>query len=193
MNDPRQRRRFLLVQALTGVRIPLAIVFAVAVPGAAGSMAARLGCLALLLALEASDLLDGSLARRFGVVSTWGQAFDPFVDSVSRLLVYWSLAAAGLTLGFVPLVMALRDVTVFWSRVLASTHGGSIAARRSGKVKAWVQGSGAILLLLAPLYAPEGGRGVAAALSWVVAGVTALSAIEYVAGGLAAMRAGEEP
>ncbi len=171
---------FLLVQSLTVARVPLAVAFAVVLPGAAGDPARLAGCLGLLLAQELSDLLDGHLARRLGVVSRWGQLLDPFVDSVSRLIVYWALAASELTLAILPLVMALRDVTVAYARLWASAHGGSVSARLSGKIKAWVQGLGAMFLAAAPLHAPWTGGGSAAAASWLVLGVTAASAAEYV-------------
>lgn len=172
--------RFFLVQALTAARVPLAIAFALTLPHSLDSPARLLGCLALLLLQEVSDLLDGLLARRLEVVSEWGQLFDPFADSVSRLIVYWSLAAAGLTFAVLPLIMALRDVTVAYSRLVASAHGGSVSARWSGKVKAVVQGLGAAFLLLAPLHLPWTGPGSPAVVSWIVLLVTAGSAVDYV-------------
>ncbi len=166
----------LLVQALTAVRVPLAIAFALLLPSAVSSPARLAGCLALLLAQELSDLLDGALARRLGVVSRWGQMFDPFADSVSRLIVYWALAQAGLALAVLPLVMALRDVTVAYSRLATADRGGSVSARLSGKLKALVQGLGAMFLTAAPLWFP-GVSPVAA--SWIVLLVTAGSAVDY--------------
>ncbi len=171
-------RRFVLVQAVTAVRLPLAAAFALVVLGLGSAPPAPYVALALLVLIEVSDGLDGWLARRLGVVSTWGEMFDPFVDSVSRLVVYWSLAAAGLTFAVLPLVMALRDVTVAYSRLLLQSRGRSVSARWSGKIKATVQGVGAMFLVLAPLGPmPE----AATAVSWFVLVVTGLSAVEYVA------------
>ncbi|MEM7357205.1 MAG: CDP-alcohol phosphatidyltransferase family protein, partial [Acidobacteriota bacterium] len=99
----------------------------------------------------------------------------------ARLIVYWSLAAAGLTLAVLPLVMALRDITVAYSRLSMAQHGVSVAARRSGKIKAWVQGLGAIFLLLGPLHVGWSSPGSVVVASWLVLLVTAASAIEYVA------------
>ena len=85
---------------------------------------------------------------------------------------------APLALPVVPLVMALRDVTVAYTRLHLAAHGGSVSARRSGKIKAVVQGAGAMLLLLMPVLGWPGGKTV---VSWIVLGVTAASAVEYVA------------
>ena len=186
----------LLVQTLTAVRVPLAIAFALTLPYAAVEPSWLFGCLVLLLLQEVSDVLDGALARRLGEVSRWGQMFDPYADSVSRLIVYWALARAGLTLAAVPLVMAVRDVTVAYSRLVAADHGGSVSARLSGKIKAWVQGLGAMLLTTAPLFhSPSSGEmdppwaTVPAIVSWFVLLVTAGSAVEYVLGAHATVRA----
>lgn len=179
--------RYLLVQILTAVRVPLAITFAVLLPSSAADASWLLVCLALLLLQEVSDVLDGALARRLGVVSRWGQVFDPFADSISRLIVYWALAQAGLTLAVVPLVMAVRDVTVAYSRLVAADHGGSVSARLSGKIKAWVQGLGAIFLTATPLFASAGDDAIRVA-SWIVLLVTAASAMEYVLAARSSLR-----
>ena len=117
--------------------------------------------------------------------------FDPFADSVSRLIVYWALAQAGLTLAVVPLVMALRDVTVAYSRLVVADHGGSVSARLSGKIKAWIQGLGAMLLTTAPLHPSWAIVPTPTTVSWIVVLVTAASAVEYVLAALASLRAGE--
>ncbi len=170
--------RHLLVQTLTAVRIPLAIAFAIVLTRASADPAWYLVCLALLVLQELSDLLDGALARRLGVVSRWGQVFDPYADSVSRLIVYWALARADLALAAVPLVMAVRDVTVAYSRLVAADHGGQVSARVSGKIKAWIQGLGAMVLTTAPVFHLP----ATAIVSWAVLLVTAGSAVEYVLG-----------
>ncbi len=182
MNRDLARNRYRIVQAVTAVRIPLAIGFGLALPHTQARPTWLYGCLALLLLQELSDLLDGHLARRFGVVSEWGQMFDPFADSVSRLIVYWSLASVGLASAILPLVMALRDIIVAYSRLVSQLRGGSVSARVSGKIKAWVQGLGAIFLLLTPIHALWTGVDAPIIVSWVVLLVTAGSAVEYVVG-----------
>ena len=66
--------------------------------------------------------------------STWGAALDPYMDSFSRLIVYWTLACAGLVTPLVPLVMALRDVTVAYCRIFLARAGHTVAANWSGKI-----------------------------------------------------------
>ena len=135
---------------------------------------------------DVSDVLDGVLARRKGLVSEWGAMLDPLADSVSRLIVYWALAVSGMVLPFVPLVMAVRDIVVAYARIVLTRSGRSVAAKLSGKLKAWTQAIGAPVAILASLYIAGDWPGHA--VSWIVAGVTAVSAIEYVKAALQAAR-----
>ena len=190
MNDrssPRPRHRFLLLQALTLARIPLALGFAVVLLAFDRSAALLVLGVILLAVIEVSDLLDGYLARRLGVVSEWGAMLDPYADSVSRIIVYWTLACGGLVLAVVPLAMALRDVTVAYCRIVWTRHGRSVSARWSGKIKAVVQGTAAFFLLIGPhtsLWPPW----ATATASWIVLIVTLGSAIEYIAKTIATAR-----
>jgi CDP-diacylglycerol--glycerol-3-phosphate 3-phosphatidyltransferase len=173
--------RYLLVQAVTLSRIPLAIAFAAVLAAYRPlGLGAILACSAILAISEVTDILDGLLARRLGVVSETGAMLDPYSDSVSRLIVYWSLAWAGLALAFLPLVMAVRDVTVAYCRITWVRQGKSVSARWSGKVKAVVQGTAAFALLWSPLYVATIGDWASTAASWLVIAVTIYSAIDYV-------------
>ena len=172
--------RFFLVFLLTVSRGPLAVSFAVLfLTVGPGPTRIILG-LFLLAAMELTDLLDGFVARRFGVATEWGAALDPYMDSVSRLTVYWTLACAGLILPLVPLVMAVRDVTVAYCRIFLARAGHTVAANWSGKVKALVQGVTAMVIVGEPVYRPLLGSWLTSLGAWVVIVVTLASAAEYV-------------
>lgn len=180
------RGRFLLVQGVTLVRVPLAVVFTVWLMLSDRSAFHLIGAGVVLLLGEITDFLDGWLARRLGVVSEWGAMLDPYADSVARLIAYWGLAQAGLADALAPLVMAVRDVTVAYCRIVLTRRGLSVSAKWSGKIKAWVQGAGAFVLLFAPFYPSDTGRWAVPVASWVVIVATAASSLEYIA---AAVRA----
>jgi phosphatidylglycerophosphate synthase len=76
--------------------------------------------------------------------------------------------------------MALRDVTVAYCRIAIARKHQSVSAFWSGKIKAVVQGGGAILLTAAPLYLEHVGQWPPAAISWIIIAVTAVSALEYI-------------
>jgi CDP-diacylglycerol--glycerol-3-phosphate 3-phosphatidyltransferase len=175
------KSNFIIVQLITLSRIPMAMVFGLVLNFADWSYGSLLFCLILLGLIEISDLLDGFSARRFGLVSEHGAMLDPYADSVSRLIVFWSMASVHYILFLVPLVMALRDVTVAYSRIILTKHNRSVAAKRSGKIKAIVQGVGAFFILLGPVYWPVTGEWPKAVLSWIVIIATAASVVEYAA------------
>jgi len=174
-----------LVCVLTLARIPLAIVFAVVyltLTDPAHRTPRMVIALVILALIELTDFLDGFLARRMKATSEWGAMLDPYADSFSRLVVYWTLAQANAALAAVPLVMALRDVTVAYCRVTLARGQQSVKANWSGKTKAAVQGATAfaIVIVIGLADSPASAARVTAVLSWIVMLTTAASAIEYV-------------
>jgi len=181
------RAKYLLVQGLTAVRVPLAggVVAALAT-ASAGSVGAWV-TVGLLGLIELTDLLDGMLARRFGVAGRFGELFDPYCDSVSRLIVFFALASAHLAPLWLVGVLAIRDVSVAYVRILCMHTGRKVAARFSGKLKAVVQGGGAIALamtLAIPSLAGADGGFIGPTVIAAVAAVTAWSAADYLVGAL---------
>lgn len=164
----------------------MAIIFGLTLYFSDWSFGVLLILLALLGMIEISDLLDGFSARRLDIVSEEGAMLDPYADSVSRLIVFWSLAASSVQgthyiIFLVPLVMALRDVTVAYSRIILTKHNRSVAAKKSGKIKAIVQGVGAFIILCGPVYWKWIGTWTTVVMSWIVIIATAASVVEYAA------------
>ena len=178
--EKRHRQGYFLLQLMTLGRIPIAVLFLVILTYGGEATFALVFNLILLLIIEFTDLFDGKLARRYGLVSESGATLDPFADSVSRLIVYWALATKGLVILYVPLIMALRDITVAYSRIVLAQNKRTVSAKKSGKLKATVQAIGSFLALLGPYYWEPIGRWSFYALSWIIITVTFLSAIEYV-------------
>lgn len=171
---------FLIIQIITIARIPISIVFASFLINSQHSVSI-LGLCAIILVLgELTDLFDGMLARRFNIVTEWGAMLDPYSDSISRLIVYWALACSSLTNPLVPLVMAFRDITVAYSRIILTKYGSSVSANWSGKIKAGFQGIGAYVILMGPVYWQWTGTWTIQATSWIIIIVTLGSMVEYV-------------
>lgn len=190
--EKRQRARFLFVNSVTLARIPLAVVFAVVLLTQERSPTVLLVCAAVLGLSEVTDLLDGLLARRLGVVSATGALLDPYADSLTRLIVYWALACDGLVLAVVPLAMAVRDVSVSYCRIVLSRYGGQVSANWSGKIKAVIQGGGAVLLTLGPVYTGYTGLWITHVFSTIILLVTLGSAVQYATAARAATRGSNE-
>ena len=125
--------------ALTASRIVLAPVFFILWQVAASGPAAWLLPVWLVFGLiEVSDLLDGHFARSRGQESELGKILDPFADSLSRLTYFLCFTGSGIMPLWVLLVIVYRDLAVAYIRVIAAGAKGMMAARVSGKVKAWV-------------------------------------------------------
>ena len=179
LNNCNQKWLFILVQILTLSRIPLAVFFSYFITNLNNLNVNLFNCALILLLCELSDLFDGNLARRFGVVSSFGSMLDPYADSVSRMIVYWSLASVSLANFSVVLIMAIRDITVAYCRIVLCNANITVAARLGGKVKAWIQAIGAFILLFGPLYWNFFGKWTVSVLSWIIIVATSISSIEY--------------
>jgi CDP-diacylglycerol--glycerol-3-phosphate 3-phosphatidyltransferase len=125
--------------ALTLGRIVLAPVFFVFWELAkTGPAAWLIGVWIVFALIEVSDLLDGHFARTLGQESELGKVLDPCADSVSRLTYFICFAGSGIMPLWILPVLVYRDVAVAYIRVLASKGKALMAARLSGKLKAWV-------------------------------------------------------
>jgi CDP-diacylglycerol--glycerol-3-phosphate 3-phosphatidyltransferase len=173
-------RGYILIQSITLVRIPLSVIFFVVLFAFQESTLTLVLALILLLLIETTDAVDGHIARHFNLASEYGATLDPYADSISRIIIYSTLASKNLVLLLVPLTMALRDITVAYARILLAKKNRSVSARISGKIKAIVQAFGSFLAMLGPYYWDRIGNWSFYALSWIIISVTFLSSFEYV-------------
>ena len=95
--------------------------------------------LALVIAFEITDLIDGLLARRWGQVTDLGKVLDPFADCISRFSVFLCFMFADYAHIFMVALIFYRDIIVANIRIAAAMKGTVIHARTSGKIKAVVQ------------------------------------------------------
>lgn len=176
-------RPYIALQILTASRILNAILFLATNLSELDLTHRILLSLIFLTLIELSDGFDGVIARKYGLVSAFGQAFDPYADSVSRLIIYFSLAQTGLVAFYVPLILCVRDVTVAYCRLALQSKGGDISARWGGKFKALTLAVGAYMAILLPVLLPIVSLDSDAhiqLLSIIVSLVTLGSAYEYV-------------
>ena len=106
--------------------------------------------LALVLFCIASftDFLDGYLARKHNLVTTFGKFADPIADKLLVTTMFVLFAAQGVIPVVPVLIMVARDTIVDGIRMIASTNGIVMAAGYLGKLKTVVQMLSVILILL---------------------------------------------
>jgi CDP-diacylglycerol--glycerol-3-phosphate 3-phosphatidyltransferase len=86
-----------------------------------------------------TDFYDGYLAKKAGLISDFGKIMDPIADKVLILSAFGVLAHIGMVPWWMFIVIAIREIGVTASRLLAMRHGRVLAAERAGKVKTVVQ------------------------------------------------------
>lgn len=95
-----------------------------------------------------TDLLDGWLARRQGLVSVLGKFLDPLADKlIVAATLIWMVPMGRIATWAVVLLIS-REITITALRSIASSEGIIIAAGEGGKAKTALQMIGIICLLL---------------------------------------------
>jgi CDP-diacylglycerol---glycerol-3-phosphate 3-phosphatidyltransferase len=163
-----------VANALTVLRLLLVPVLAWLLLRDGGEEPAwRLAAFATFVVGMVTDRLDGDIARRRGLVTTFGKVADPIADKAFTGTAFVALSILGDLPWLVTAVILLREVAVTALRFLVIRHG-VIPASRGGKAKTLLQAL-AIGLYLLPL---------PAVLEPVAAGVMALAVVVTVATGV---------
>lgn len=95
-----------------------------------------------------TDLLDGWLARRLGLVTIIGKFLDPLADKLIVTAVLVWLVPMGRIPAWAVVLLISREISITALRSIASSEGVVIAAGDDGKAKTALQNSGIICLLL---------------------------------------------
>ncbi|NLC88831.1 MAG: CDP-diacylglycerol--glycerol-3-phosphate 3-phosphatidyltransferase [Clostridiaceae bacterium] len=104
----------------------------------------------LFIFASLTDLLDGLLARRMGLVSNFGKFLDPIADKLLVIAGFSAFVELGRVSSFVLMVIVAREFIVTGIRLVAAERGVVIAASWFGKIKAVVQMLTLIFLLIEP-------------------------------------------
>lgn len=192
---------FILLLMLPFPEATLACVRDVGLPGLADALAAWSAFVAgtgiylaaaLFLVAALTDTLDGSIARRRGLVTNLGKFLDPIADKVLVASVLVALVAIGRIGPLAVIVILVREFVVSALRMVASDKGVVIAASSLGKAKTIVQIVAILALMLQGAWpavlVPLGAVAVVAAVV-----LTLYSGIDYVVRHASALREPERP
>ncbi|MEY9964444.1 CDP-diacylglycerol--glycerol-3-phosphate 3-phosphatidyltransferase [Streptacidiphilus sp. MAP12-16] len=133
-----------------------------------------------------TDLFDGELARRMGLVSDFGKIADPIADKAIMGTALVALSALGDLPWWVTIVILTREIGITLMRFWVIRHG-VIPASRGGKLKTLTQGIAVgmyVLVLTGPL---------ASARAWLMGLavlLTVLTGLDYVRQAVVLRRAG---
>lgn len=95
-----------------------------------------------------TDLLDGWLARKLGIVSVLGKFLDPLADKLIVMATLVWMVPMGRIPAWTVVILLGREISVTALRSIAASEGVVIAAGQEGKAKTALQMIGIIALLL---------------------------------------------
>jgi len=104
-------------------------------------------CIVFTLA-AITDLLDGYLARKLGVVSVLGKFLDPLADKLIVMAALVWMVPMGRMPAWAVVLLLGRELSVTGLRSVAASEGVVISAGNEGKTKTALQMIGIIALLL---------------------------------------------
>jgi CDP-diacylglycerol--glycerol-3-phosphate 3-phosphatidyltransferase len=126
-----------------------------------------------------TDFLDGFIARKYDMITSFGKFIDPIADKLLINTMFILLAWQGIVPIVAVLLMLWRDTAVDAIRMIASSKGRVMAAGYLGKVKTVSQMIAIILILLNNLPFELYRLPVSDFMVWFATFISLLSGISY--------------
>ena len=151
--------------------VPFVVFMLVPIGGAAGKWIA----LALFVIASLTDLLDGKIARKYNLVTTFGKFMDPLAEKLLVCSAMLCLVELGRIPAWIVIVIISREFIISGFRLVASDKGVVIAASWWGKFKTTFQMI-MIILMIADISALSI---VTQIVMWIALILTVVSLIDY--------------
>jgi CDP-diacylglycerol--glycerol-3-phosphate 3-phosphatidyltransferase len=106
-----------------------------------------IGTIVFLIA-SATDWYDGFIARRFNIITRWGQFMDPLADKILISSALFIFAYLGYLYWWMVIIIILRDFTITLLRIYALQRGKSIVTSVLAKWKTFLQMTVVIFIMI---------------------------------------------
>lgn len=126
-----------------------------------------------------TDFLDGHIARKNNMVTTFGKFIDPIADKLIVNTALLLLASSNSVSIVIPIIMISRDTIVDAIRLIASQNQVVLAASILGKAKTMTQMIAIGLLLLHNVVFEALGIPMDQILIWIATIISIVSGLEY--------------
>ena len=137
-----------IANKLTVLRLALVPIFVVLM--LIGTQATTiLGAIVFTIA-SFTDFLDGHLARKYNLVTTFGKFLDPLADKVLTISGFIILVEQNIIPAWGVIVIVARELAITGFRIIAASEDITIAASPFGKLKTITQLASLIALLFSP-------------------------------------------
>ena len=127
--------RIIMIPFILFFLLPLPYCETCAFSGFIVSAPGRVIAFVLFVLAAMTDLLDGMMARKQGLVSNFGKLVDPIADKLLVLAVFTAFVQLGRISTYVIVLIAAREFIVTGIRVISVEQGQVIAASWFGKIK----------------------------------------------------------
>ena len=131
---------------------------------------------AIFIIASFTDFLDGSIARKYGLVTNFGKFMDPLADKLLVCSALICLIELGQLPAWMVLIIISREFIISGFRLVASDNGVVIAASYWGKWKTVFQMISVILLIV---NIPALSMVTNLAL-WIALALTVISLLDYI-------------
>jgi len=145
-----------------------------------------LWALIVFAAASLTDMLDGAIARKRGLITDFGALMDPLADKLLVMSAMLCFVHSGHVHAVIVVVLLGREFLVTSIRLVAASKGEVIAADRLGKLKTVFQ---MLWVCIGLLFIWQAGIACPAAntfemifnvLTWLVLALTVISGLNYV-------------
>lgn len=126
-----------------------------------------------------TDYLDGYLARKKNLVTTFGKFIDPIADKLIVNTALLLLASSGYITILIPIIMISRDTIVDAIRLVASQRDVVLSASFLGKAKTMVQMIAIGMLLLNNIVFGYFNIPMDQIMIWIATIISVISGFEY--------------
>lgn len=160
---------------LTALRMVLVPVFAWVLLSHPHNDSWRWMAALIFIIASITDIVDGKVARKYGLVTRFGKLWDPIADKALTGMALVGLSIIGELPWWITIVILVREWGITLLRFLILKYG-VMAANRGGKLKTVMQ-SIAIVMYLLPL--PSWLHVVGVVVMWVALILTVLTGLDY--------------
>lgn len=134
----------------------------------------------IFVAASLTDMLDGQIARKHGLVTNFGKIMDPLADKILVYSAFCCMVENGLVPAWMLIIILAREFIVAGMRTVAASEGIVVAAGTSGKIKTVLQMIAVPLLLLVGVLDFDWINILAMVFLWASLIMTVVSGTEYI-------------
>lgn len=142
-----------------------------------GGVSRRVALVIFVIA-SLTDLLDGKIARKYNLVTTFGKFADPLADKILVISAMICLVELGDLASWIVVTIVAREFIISGFRIIAAEKNVVIAASYWGKFKTVFQ-MAMVIMLLADISHPAW-KIASTVVTWIALVLTVVSLVDYI-------------